>query len=133
MNPFRYDATIYYKTMPERVTKEEFERKQSEMERKSQMILDTYNNAPDNAREMFIELYRDKATDRRFVDDYIDLIRENGHTTIGFNYLVMVARGNRGHQRKYYYNNSENQFLPALNKYSGCGQDVPETGGTETV
>ena len=79
MNPFRYDATIYYKTMPERVTKEEFERKQSEMERKSQMILDTYNNAPDNAREMFIELYRDKATDRRFVDDYIDLIRENGH------------------------------------------------------
>lgn len=106
MNPFRYDATIYYKTMPERVTKEEFERKQSEMERKSQMILDTYNNAPDNAREMFIELYRDKATDRRFVDDYIDLIRENGHTTIGFNYLVMVARWNRWHQRNYYYNNS---------------------------
>ena len=106
MNPFRYDATIYYKTMPERVTKEEFERKQSEMERKSQMILDTYNNAPDNAREMFVELYRDKATDRRFVDDYIDLIRENGHTTIGFNYLVMVARWNRWHQRNYYYNNS---------------------------
>ena len=106
MNPFRHDATIYYKTMPERVTKEEFERKQSEMERKSQMILDTYNNAPDNAREMFVELYRDKATDRRFVDDYIDLIRENGHTTIGFNYLVMVARWNRWHQRNYYYNNS---------------------------
>ncbi len=56
MNPFRHDATIYYKTMPERVTKEEIERKQSEMERKSQMILDTYNNAPDNAREMFVEL-----------------------------------------------------------------------------
>lgn len=106
MNPFRHDATIYYKTMPERVTKEEFERKQSEMERKSQMILDTYNNAPDNAREMFVELYRDKATDRRFVDDYIDLIRENGYTTIGFNYLVMVARWNRWHQRNYYYNNS---------------------------
>ena len=106
MNPFRHDATIYYKTMPERVTKEEFERKQKEMERKSQMILDTYNNAPDNAREMFVELYRDKATDRRFVDDYIDLIRENGHTTIGFNYLVMVARWNRWHQRNYYYNNS---------------------------
>ena len=106
MNPFRHDATIYYKTMPERVTKEEFERKQREMERKSQMILDTYNNAPDNAREMFVELYRDKATDRRFVDDYIDLIRENGYTTIGFNYLVMVARWNRWHQRNYYYNNS---------------------------
>ena len=70
------------------------------------MILDTYNNAPDNAREMFVELYRDKATDRRFVDDYIDLIRENGYTTIGFNYLVMVARWNRWHQRNYYYNNS---------------------------
>ena len=69
MNPFRHDATIYYKTMPERVTKEEFERKQSEMERKSQMIIDTYNKAPDNAREMFVELYRDKATERRFVDD----------------------------------------------------------------
>lgn len=106
MNPFRHDATIYYKTMPERVTKEEFERKQREMEGKSQMILDTYNNAPDNVREIFVELYRDKATDRRFVDDYIDLIRENGYTTIGFNYLVMVARWNSWHQRNYYYNNS---------------------------
>lgn len=105
-NPFRHDATIYYKTKPENLTKEDFERKQKEMEQNTQNKINTYNNLSDSAKEMMIGLCRDRATDKKFQDDYIDLVQEDGHTTIGFNYLVMVAKWNQWHQRNFYYNNS---------------------------
>lgn len=105
-NPFRHDATIYYKTKPENMTKEEFERKQTEMELNTQNKINTYKNLPDSAKEMMIGLCRDRDEDKKFQDDYIDLIQEDGHTAIGFNYLVMVAKWNQWHQRNFYYNNS---------------------------
>lgn len=105
-NPFRHDATIYYKTKPENITKEEFERKQTEMEQNTQNIINTYKNLPDSTKEIMIGLCRDRNKDKKFQKDYIDLLQENGHTTIGFNYLVMVAKWNQWYQRNFYYNNS---------------------------
>lgn len=106
INPFRHDATIYYKTRPRIMTEEEFKQKQKEMERETQRLLHMYNNASEDMKVMFVKLYRERAEDKKYVDDYIDIIQGNGHTTIGFNYLVMVAKWNRWHQRNYYYNNS---------------------------
>lgn len=105
-NPFRHDATIYYKTKPENMTKEEFEWKQMEMEQNSLAQLEAYNKAPTDAKELLVKFCRDRAVDKKFVDDYIDLIQEDGHTTLGFNYLVMVAKWNQWYQRNFYYNNS---------------------------
>ena len=105
-NPFRHDATIYYKTRPEVISETEFKQKQSEMEQNSQIQLDIYNNASDSAKEMMVNFCRDRITDRKFVDDYIDVIQENGHATLGINYLVMVAKWNQWYQRNFYYNNS---------------------------
>lgn len=105
-NPFRHDATIYYKTYPTTVTKAEFEQKQKMMEQNTYKILDTFNNAPEEAKTLLVQLYRDKALEKKFMDDYVDLIRENGQTTIGYNHLVMAAMWNRWYQRSYYYDNS---------------------------
>ena len=105
-NPFRHDATIYYKTYPTTVTKAEFEQKQKMMEQNTYKILDTFNNAPEEAKTLLVQLYRDKASEKKFADDYVDLIQENGQTTIGYNHLVMAAMWNRWYQRNYYYNNS---------------------------
>ncbi len=105
-NPFRHDATIYYKTKPENMIKEEFERKQMEMEQNSLAQLEAYNKAPTDAKELLVKFCRDRAVDKKFVDDYIDLIQEDGHTTLGFNYLVIVAKWNQWYQRNFYYNNS---------------------------
>ena len=105
-NPFRHDATIYYKTKPENMPKEEFERKQMEMEQNSLAQLEAYNKAPTDAKELLVKFCRDRAVDKKFVDDYIDLIQEDGHTTLGFNYLVMVAKWNQWYQRNFYYSNS---------------------------
>lgn len=125
INPFRHDATIYYKTMPEIMSKEEFRQKQEAMNQKSDSILNTLKNAPEDAKNLFVELYRDKALDNKFVDDYVDLIQENGHTTIGFNYLVMVAKWNQWYQRNYYYTNSC-QLLTSIQSVVGMRQKPEE-------
>lgn len=125
INPFRHDATIYYKTMPEIMSKEEFRQKQEAMNQKSDSILNTFKNAPEDAKNLFVELYRDKALDNKFVDDYVDLIQENGHTTIGFNYLVMVAKWNQWYQRNYYYTNSC-QLLTSIQSVVGMRQKPEE-------
>lgn len=106
INPFRHDATIYYKTHPRIMTEKEFKQKQKEMGQESQRLLRLYNNASDDMKAALVKLYRERAEDKKYVDDYIDIIQGNGYTTIGFNYLVMVAKWNRWHQRNYYYNNS---------------------------
>lgn len=104
INPFKHDATIYYKTIPAKETKEEFQRRQSEMEQKSNEILDTFNNTSKEAKALMVKFCRERALENKFTDNYIDIVQENGHMTIGFNYLVMVAQWNRWHQRNHYYN-----------------------------
>ena len=106
INPFRHDATIYYKTRPRIITQTEFEERQKEMEQETQRLLHLYNNASNDMKAALVKLYRERAEDKKYVDDYIDIIQGNGHTTIDFNYLVMVAKWNQWYQRNYYYNNS---------------------------
>lgn len=125
VNPFRHDATIYYKTKPMIMTEEEFKLKQEAMNQKSDNILHTFNNAPEDAKSLLIDLYRDKEPGTKFVDDYVDLIQENGRTTIGFNHLVMVAKWNQWHQRNHYYNNSC-QLLASIQSAVGMRQKPAE-------
>ncbi len=106
INPFRHDATIYYKTRPEIMTAAAFEQKQKMMDLKTNNILNVFNNAPEEYRTVLIDSYRKMEPDKKFTDDYTDLIQENGQTTIGYNHLVMAAMWNRWYQRSYYYNNS---------------------------
>lgn len=105
-NPFRHDATIYYKTYPATMTEAEFEQKQKMMDLKTNNILNVFNSAPEEYRTVLIDSYRKMEPDKKFTDDYTDLIQENGQTTIGYNHLVMAAMWNRWYQRNYYYNNS---------------------------
>ena len=105
-NPFKNDATIYYKINPETVSEEEFRQLQNMMEEKSNWIIETYNKSTDECKDLLIELYRDKAADKKFTADYVDLIYDNGKVSLSINYLVMVSRWNRWFQRNYYYNNS---------------------------
>lgn len=124
-NPFRHDATIYYKTYPATMTEAEFEQKQKTMEQNTYKILDTFNNAPEEAKTLLVQLYRDKALEKKFTDDYTDLIQENGQTTIGYNHLVMAAKWNQWYQRNYYYSNSC-QLLTSIQSVVGMRQKPEE-------
>lgn len=105
-NPFRYDATIYYKTKPDCQTTEEFKNQQNMMEAESESFINDYKNAPETLKAKIIKLVSNIAEDKKFTDDYIDTLEIDGKTTIGINHLVQVAKWNQWHQRNFYYKNS---------------------------
>ena len=106
INPFRHDATVYYKTKPGCLSQDEFRAQQQMMENKSKFIVNQYNNANNEMKAILIEAFRDKAADRKFTDDYVDVFQVNGQATLGINHLVQVAKWNQWHQRSHYYTNS---------------------------
>ena len=106
INPFRHDATVYYKTKPDCLSENEFRLQQQMMECKSKFIIEQYNNAGDDMKAILLEAFRDKADDKKFVDDYVDVLQVNGQATLGINHLVQVAKWNQWHQRSHYYTNS---------------------------
>lgn len=106
INPFRHDAVIYYKTKPNCLSEQEFRLQQTAMELETEQFINGFNNAPDSMKERLIKLVRDRADDKKFVDDYVDVLQENGRQTLGINTLVQMAMWNKWHQRSHYYNNS---------------------------
>lgn len=106
INPFRHDAVIYYKTKPNCLSEQEFRLQQKAMELETEQFINGFNNAPDSMKERLIKLVRDRAEDKKFVDDYVDVLQENGRQTLGINTLVQMAMWNKWHQRSRYYNNS---------------------------
>lgn len=106
INPFRHDAVIYYKTKPYCLSEQEFRLQQKAMELETEQFINGFNNAPDSMKVRLIKLVRDRAEDKKFVDDYVDVLQENGRQTLGINTLVQMAMWNKWHQRSHYYNNS---------------------------
>lgn len=106
INPFRHDAVIYYKTKPDYLPEQEFRLQQKAMELETERFINDFNSAPDSMKERLIKLVRDRAEDKKFVDDYVDVLQVNGRETLGINRLVQVAKWNQWHQRSHYYNNS---------------------------
>lgn len=106
INPFRHDAVIYYKTKPDCLSENEFRMQQQMMEQESKKFIDDFNNASPAMKERLIKLVRDKAADKKFTEDYVDVFQVNGQATLGINHLVQVAKWNQWHQRSHYYTNS---------------------------
>ena len=106
INPFRHDAVIYYKTKPDCLSEQEFRLQQKAMELETEQFINGFNNAPDSMKERLIKLVRDRADDKKFIDDYVDVLQVNGRQTLGINTLVQMAMWNKWHQRSHYYNNS---------------------------
>ena len=106
INPFRHDAVIYYKTKPNCLSEQEFRLQQTAMELETEQFINGFNNAPDSMKERLIKLVRDRADDKKFIDDYVYVLQVNGRQTLGINTLVQMAMWNKWHQRSHYYNNS---------------------------
>lgn len=106
INPFRHDAVVYYKTKPDCMTKAEFEAQQKAIEYKSSQIITQYEMAAPEMKAILLEAFRDRAEDKKFVDDYVDVLQVNGRQTLGINWLVQVAKWNQWQQRSFYYSNS---------------------------
>lgn len=106
INPFRHDAVIYYKTKPNCMTKAVFKAQQKAMEYKSNQIITQYDMATPEMKAILLDAFRDRADNRKFIDDYVDVLQENGKQTLGINTLVQVAMWNKWQQRSFYYSHS---------------------------
>lgn len=106
INPFRHDAVIYYKTKPYCMTITEFKAQQTAMEYKSSQIITLYDMATPEMKAILLEAFRDRAEDKKFVDDYVDVLQVNGRQTLGINTLVQMAMWNKWQQRTHYYSHS---------------------------
>lgn len=106
INPFRHDAVIYYKTKPYCMTTTEFKAQQTAMEYKSSQIITLYDMATPEMKAILLEAFRDRAEDKKFVDDYVDVLQVNGRQTLGINTLVQMAMWNKWQQRTHYYSHS---------------------------
>ena len=124
-NPFRHDATLYYKTVPNPVTEVEFRQKQSEMEQTTKERLDMYDASQEKSKKWLVDLHLKISPEEKFVSDYVDVIQENGQSTLGFNYLVMAAKWNQWYQRRYYYSNSH-QLISGIQSALGIGRKPVE-------
>lgn len=130
-NPFRHDATLYYKTVPNPVTEVEFRQRQSEMEQTTKERLDMYYASPEKSKKWLVDLHLKISPEEKFVSDYVDVIQENGQSTLGFNYLVMAAKWNQWYQRRYYYSNSH-QLISGIQSALGIGRKPVEVRDFES-
>ena len=130
-NPFRHDATLYYKTVPNPVTEVEFRQSQSEMEQTTKERLDMYDASPEKSKKWLVDLHLKISPEEKFVSDYVDVIQENGQSTLGFNYLVMAAKWNQWYQRRYYYSNSH-QLISGIQSALGIGRKPVEVRDFES-
>ena len=103
-NPFKRDATIFYKTKPSVETEDEFRTKQIELEKATNTYIEEFNKSSDYIKSAIINDKLRIDPSKKFIDDYIDVIYNGSTTTIGENTLVKVARWNDWHLRQYYYN-----------------------------
>lgn len=103
-NPFKRDATIFYKTKPSVESETEFREKQKAMELKTKRTIEEYNLSSDYMKSTLLDTIRKVDTSKKFIDDYIDVISDGATTTVGENTLVKVARWNDWYLRQYYYN-----------------------------
>lgn len=130
-NPFRHDATLYYKTVPNPVTEVEFRQKQSEMEQTTKERLDMYDASQEQSKKWLVDLHLKISPEEKFVSDYVDVIQENGQSTLGFNYLVMAAKWNQWYQRRYYYSNSH-QLISGIQSALGIERKPVEVRDFES-
>lgn len=104
INPFKRDATIFYKTKPSVESEAEFREKQKAMELKTKRTIEEYNLSSDYMKSTLLDTIRKVDTSKKFIDDYIDVISDGTTITVGENTLVKVARWNDWYLRQYFYN-----------------------------
>ena len=93
-NPFRYDATFYYKELMDygNEKQEEFKKRIIEKQKVSDGLIDTYNNCnQENVRRLLADKYRTSQKKDKFSKDYVAVIDDEGKDTqrVVFNQLAM--------------------------------------------
>ena len=130
-NPFKYDATFFYKTDPELAGKDETEIRAiiAKKERVSQKWIDNYNASDPELQENLAAGKRDQQERRHFAKDYVATVDVPGSDVprVVFNSLAMCNDIRAWELRKTTYFNSC-QVLRAVDEVSEPDIQYPLTG-----
>jgi hypothetical protein len=93
-NPFRYDATFYYKELMDygNENQQEFQKRIVDKQNASEVLIDIYNNCnQENARRLLADKYRTSQKKDKFSKDYVAVIDDevDGTQRVVFNQLAM--------------------------------------------
>lgn len=129
-NPFKYDATFFYKTDPALASKseDEFQDYIAKKERVSRKWIDNYNASDPELQENLASGKRDQQEKRNFSEDYVATVDDAGSTRprIVFNSLAMCNDIRAWDLRKTTYF-SGCQVLRAVNDVSEPDRGYPLT------
>lgn len=129
-NPFKYDATIFYKTDPSQIGKTDAEiiADITRRERVSKKWIANYNAAEPDVQENMAGDKRDSQERYNFTKDYVAVIDDatQGQRRVAFNRLAMCNEIRAWELRKTTYFNGC-QVLRAINEVTVPDQNYPDT------
>ncbi|MCR4564766.1 MAG: hypothetical protein K5651_01610 [Bacteroidales bacterium] len=129
-NPFKYDATIFYKTDPSQIGKTDAEiiADITRRERVSRKWIANYNAADPELQENMAGDKRDQQEKHNFTKDYVAVIDDvtQGQRRVAFNRLAMCNEIRAWDLRKTTYFNGC-QVLRAINDITVPDQNYPDT------
>lgn len=104
-NPFKYNATIYYRTQSHVQTKAEFFTKLNEKMAESQTILDNYDNGNDILKKALSNTINNKDPNNPYNSNYLDVIHDKNGYRLEINFLVAAAEHTLWNNKAHFYNN----------------------------
>lgn len=103
-NPFKYDATIYYKVKPNSIPLSEFKNTIIKDAKTSEFIVNNFKKSNDNDdKNYFYEVAKNMREEKNYIT-IIDRGTGNGFD-LEINYFKIAALYNLWHLNNYYYNN----------------------------
>ena len=106
INPFRRDATLYYRVKSAPKSRQDMEAEQKSMLDSSESLLKSLNSMDEATRNLWAGKLRDIPEHERYKKDYIDVFDTLGGFEFRINWLAMIAKADIWHRQSHFYNNS---------------------------
>lgn len=119
-NPFRRDATVYYRSKSSIKSEEEIKREQDYMLESSQRLLNSVQSMDDATKLSWAMKIRGTKESERYTNDYVDVFDTLNGFDFGINWLAFVATIDVWQRKRYYY--SKPVYL-----LSGISQGLSQT------
>lgn len=106
VNPFKYNAIIYYRTKPSTISMAEYMNMIRDKLEASQTLVDSYNNGIDTLKKSLVDLVKGQDPNNRYQSNYLDVIDDaSGQYSLEINYLVAASEHNLAVNKTQFYNN----------------------------
>ena len=120
INPFRRDATLYYKVKENPKTTTEMEIEQNNMMNASYSLINSLNGMDETTRAIWADKLRAIPESNRYINDYVDVFDTLNGYEFKINWLAFVAKTDIWRRQVHFYSND-------IYLLSGVAQGLSQT------